>query len=224
MFRITELETFSWHGRLRSYQNHSPGFYHNLEGLILRKRHRSRATVYIRATTHMCYLLESLSCARQACLLWKPHSLCVQLRIHVCNIATDNVRCCSRLRWAFLSSKKAPDTGAEDQKEGCWEYEFPQDSLPFFQLTLSRNHTLPQPCSLIPCLAPTIMPAQHPCRWISFSRKEFRKWCFSSAMLTIPPIRGKKPGTDILQGHASFSPDWCSLRKRVWFLRSQWEL
>lgn len=96
--------------------------------------------------------------------------------------------------WAQMGmteQQEVPRHRWEGQKKGQWEHKFPQNVLPFFQLTPHKNQTLTQPVSLIPRLATGIVPAQHSHRWISFSRMECRKWYFSSAMITSPQLGGK---------------------------------
>lgn len=92
----------------------------------------------------------------------------------------------------ITEQQEGPRHWEEGQKKRHWEHKFPQNLLPFFQLTPWRNQTLTQPVSLIPRLVTAIMPAQHSHRWISFSRVEWGKWYFSSAMITSPQLGGEQ--------------------------------
>lgn len=92
----------------------------------------------------------------------------------------------------ITEQQEGPRHWEEYQKKGHWDHGFPQNQLPFFQLILYRNQTLIQPVSLIPRLAPAIMPAQHSHKWISFSRMECGKWYFSFSMITSLQLEGGK--------------------------------
>lgn len=181
----------------------------------MRKHHRSRATIFIRATPQISYLLvvierarESLCCAPpgKGYLLLKSHSFHVQLRIHMCNIGTNNIRYCSRLKWESLSSKKPPNTGRtpEERTLRSWIPSEPTSFLP--------ADPLQKPNSLSACQSDTTPgPSNHACSAFPQMDIIFQngvwKMIFFFCHDNIPTIRGGgKAGTDILQGHSSFCP------------------